>query len=268
MSIGGLIAAALGGAAEGYGKGAEMEMKKQGELDLRKQLLEAESEKRLREDETKRERDRAEETRKMSPEYIAQTVAADLAKTQGGLANRKTVAPQAAEVATSEYTANKPLDKTKAADAVTAKITEAGSLAGDAGYLKNIGDLAMAAQKPALTAAQMRADAVSGKSSGGGSGAIKARSTYTDDKGMKVAVMSDGSIKVLGKSADYDKTVSNIILKMTKEDSKFRKLPASEQRTKAEEVLRGQIVVPSSGKDLAGLNDPKYLRQQRDATAD
>lgn len=268
MNIGGLIAAAVGGAAQGYGKGAEMEMKKQGELDLRKQLLEAESEKRLREDETKRERDRAEETRKMSPEYIAQTVAADLAKTQGGLANRKTVAPQAAEVATSEYTANKPLDKTKAADAVTAKITEAGSLAGDAGYLKNIGDLAMAAQKPALTAAQMRADAVSGKSSGGGSGAIKARSTYTDDKGMKVAVMSDGSTKVLGKSADYDKTVSNIILKMTKEDSKFRKLPASEQRTKAEEVLRGQIVVPSSGKDLAGLNDPKYLRQQRDATAD
>ena len=268
MNIGGLIAAAVGGAAEGYGKGAEMEMKKQGELDLRKQLLEAESEKRLREDETKRERDRAEETRKMSPEYIAQTVAADLAKTQGGLANRKTVAPQAADVATAEYAANEPLSKTKAADAVTAKITEAGSLAGDAGYLKNIGDLAMAAQKPALTAAQMRADAVSGKSSGGGSGAIKARSTYTDDKGMKVAVMSDGSTKVLGKSADYDKTVSNIILKMTKEDSKFRKLPASEQRTKAEEVLRGQIVVPSSGKDLAGLNDPKYLRQQRDATAD
>jgi hypothetical protein len=267
-SFGGLISGVMGRAAEGYGKAADMEMKKQSELDLRKQLMEAETEKQLRIDEIKRGRDIAEEDRKMGPEYLAKVSTADLTKAQNAIANRKTLAPSAAEAADVEFEAGKGLEGKKATAATTAKITEAGSLAGDAGYLKNIGDLAMAAQKPALTAAQMRADAVSGKSSGGGSGAIKARSTYTDDKGMKVAVMSDGSTKVLGKSADYDKTVSNIILKMTKEDSKFRKLPASEQRTKAEEILRGQIVVPSSGKDLTGLNDPKYLRQQRDATAD
>jgi hypothetical protein len=38
-SLAGLIAGAVGGAAEGYGKGAEMEMKKQNELDLKKQLI-------------------------------------------------------------------------------------------------------------------------------------------------------------------------------------------------------------------------------------
>lgn len=260
MNIGGLIAAAVGGAAEGYGKGAEMEMKKQGELDLRKQLLEAESEKRLREDETKRERDRAEETRKMSPEYIAQTVAADLARTQGGLANRKTVAPQAADVATAEYAANEPLSKTKAADAVTAKITEAGSLAGDAGYLTNVAKLATAAKDPEIKMNQARADALAGRSSGGGSSAIKVRSTYTNDQGEKVAVLSDGNTKVLGKAADYDKTLSNLVTKMAKDDYKFAKLPESEKRKQAEERLRGQIVVPSAGpKDLSKYELDKAL---------
>ena len=252
MSIGGLIAAALGGAAEGYGKGAEMEMKKQSELDLRKQLMDAETERQLRVDEIKRGRDVAEETRKMSPEYIAQTVAADLAKTQGGLANRKTVAPQAAEVATSEYTANKPLDKTKAADAVTAKITEAGSLAGDAGYLTNVAKLATAAKDPEIKMNKDRTDAVAGRSSGGGG--VKVRSTYTNSDGQKIAVMSDGSEKTLGKAADYDKSLSNLITKMAKDDSKFNKLPETEKRKQAELRLRGQLVPPSSGRDLSGLS--------------
>jgi HD-GYP domain-containing protein (c-di-GMP phosphodiesterase class II) len=260
MNIGGLIAAAVGGAAEGYGKGAEMEMKKQGELDLRKQLLEAESEKRLREDETKRERDRTEETRKMSPEYIAQTVAADLAKTKGGLENRKTVAPQAAEVATSEYTANKPLDITKAADAVTAKIAETTSLSGSADYLKGEAKLNEAKGAAGIKAAQIRADSIKDRPTSGGGSGVKVRSTYTDDQGQKVAVLSDGSTKVLGKAADYDKTLSNLVTKMAKDDYKFAKLPENEKRKKAEERLRGQIVVPSSGRDLS-----KY---ERDATAD
>ena len=79
-SLGGLISGVLGGAAKAYGEGAQMEMKKQSELDLRKQLLEAESEKRLREDETRRERDRAEETYKMSPDYLAKVATAEAGK--------------------------------------------------------------------------------------------------------------------------------------------------------------------------------------------
>ena len=51
-SFGGFIASALGGAAQGYGEGAQMEMKKQAELDLKKQLLDAELEKASRLDES------------------------------------------------------------------------------------------------------------------------------------------------------------------------------------------------------------------------
>ena len=94
-SFGGLISGVLGGAAKAYGEGAQMEMKKQSELDLRKQLLEAESEKRLREDEIRRGRDIDEENRKMSPEYLAKVSAADLEKGKGAIANRTTLAPLA-----------------------------------------------------------------------------------------------------------------------------------------------------------------------------
>lgn len=52
----GLLAAAIGGFGKGLATVGEMESKKQNELDLRKQLMEMESEKRLREDEITRER--------------------------------------------------------------------------------------------------------------------------------------------------------------------------------------------------------------------
>jgi len=262
MSIGGLIAAALGGAAEGYGKGAEMEMKKQNELDLRKQLMEAETERQLRVDETRRERDRAEETRKMSPEYIAQTTAADLARTQGGIANRKTLAPQAAEAATAEYSANKPLDITKAADAVTAKIAETTSLSGNKDYLKGEAALNEAKGAAGIKAAQIRADSIKDRPAGGAGGkAARVQKTITGENGNVMAVMSDGTTKDLGvKSGDYNKQISNLVTKMAKDDYKFAKLPEAEKRKQAEERLRGQLVGPSTGRDLS--------RYERDATAD
>lgn len=104
-SFAGLISGVLGGAAAGYGESAQMEMKKQADLDLRKQMLEAESEKRLREDETRRERDRAAEDRKLSPEYIAKVNAADLTKATGAIVNRTTLAPLAAGADVAEGTA-------------------------------------------------------------------------------------------------------------------------------------------------------------------
>ena len=57
MSLAGLISGVMGGAAKGYGQYAESELKKQQELDLKKQMLEAETEKQLRIDEIKRSRD-------------------------------------------------------------------------------------------------------------------------------------------------------------------------------------------------------------------
>ena len=282
-SFGGLISGVMGRAAEGYGKAADMEMRKQGELDLKKQLMEVESEKRLREDEIKRGRDIAEETRKMSPEYIAQTTAADLERGKGAIANRTTLAPLGAGADIAEggaklgtqialapaqaaaakvtYEAGKPLDVQKAADAVIAKIAETKTLSESPDYIKGETKLNEAKSAGPIKAAQIRADSIKDRPSSGGSSTVKVRSTYTDDSGQKIAVLSDGSTKVLGKAADYDKTLSNLVTKMAKDDYKFAKLPEAEKRKQAEERLRGQLVPPSAGpKDLS-----KY---ERDARAD
>ena len=104
-TFGGFIASALGGAAKGYGEGAQMEMKKQAELDLKKQLMEAELEKASRLDEIKRGRDVAEEDRKLGPAYLAKVNDADLIRATGAIANRTTLAPLAAGADVAEGTA-------------------------------------------------------------------------------------------------------------------------------------------------------------------
>lgn len=65
---------------------------------------------------------------------------------------------------------------------------------------------------------------------GGGDGSAKVRSTYTDDSGQRVAVMSDGSTKVLGKAADYNKSVANLIAQREKSDFQFKNLPEEEKK--------------------------------------
>jgi hypothetical protein len=261
-SLGGLISGVMGRTAEGYGKASEMEMKKQSELDLRKQLMEAEVEKASRIDEIKRQRDITDEDRKMSPEYLAKVGAADLTRGTIAAGNRTTLAPLTAGAETAEYTAKKPLEDTKATDAISRKITETTTLAGDKDFIKGETLLSEAKGAAGTKQAQIRADSIRDRSTGGGgSSAVKVRSTYTDDQGQKVAVLSDGSTKVLGKAADYDKTLSNLITKMAKDDFKFAKLPEAEKRKKAEERLRGQIVVPSSGRDLSKLS--AYERDEK-----
>lgn len=262
-SFGGLISGVMGRAAEGYGKAADVEMRKQGELDLRKQLLEAESEKRLREDEIKRGRDVAEEDRKMGTEYLAKVSTADLTKAQNAIANRKTLAPLAAEAGDVEFEAGKGLEGKKASAAVAAKILETKTLSENPDFIKGETALSEAKGAAGTKQAQIRADSIRDRPTSGGSSGVKVRSTYTNDQGEKVAVLSDGSTKVLGKAADYDKTLSNLVTKMAKDDYKFAKLPENEKRKKAEERLRGQLVAPSSGRDLSGLS-----AYERDARAD
>ena len=281
-SFGGLISGVMGRAAEGYGKAADMEMRKQGELDLKKQLMEVESEKRLREDEVKRERDVSdritEETRTRSPEYLEATAKADADKYnalikagvpaakalltveegKAGADAETKLAPVKAAAATATYNAEKPLSMTKAADAVIAKITETKTLSEDTGYLEGTGKLSKAAKAGDIKIAEIKADALKDRPSGGGSSTVKVRSTYTNSDGQKIAVMSDGTEKTLGKAADYDKTLAKLVTDMAKADYKFAKLPEAEKRKQAEERLRGQIVTPSSGpKDLS-----KYERDR------
>jgi hypothetical protein len=80
----------------------------------------------------------------------------------------------------------------------------------------------------------------------GGSGAPKVRSTYTNNEGNKVAVMSDGSEKTLGKAGDFDKSVANLVNTMSKNDFQFNKLSEAEKRQKAIERLTGGATAPNT----------------------
>lgn len=89
----------------------------------------------------------------------------------------------------------------------------------------------------------------------GGSGGVKVRSTYTNSEGNKVAVMSDGSEKTLGKAGDFDKSVANLVNTMSKNDYTFSKLPESEKRAKAIERLTGGTSAPRNS-DNPGARPP------------
>lgn len=89
----------------------------------------------------------------------------------------------------------------------------------------------------------------------GGSGGVKVRSTYTNSEGNKVAVMSDGSEKTLGKAGDFDKSVATLVTNMSKNDYAFGKLPEAEKRQKAIERLTGGTPAPRTG-DNAGTRPP------------
>ena len=90
-SFGGFIASALGGAAKGYGEGAQMEMKKQAELDLKKQMLDAEAEKDLRVADINRQRINdarlADEKRVQSPDYLKAQAQAEVEKVKALMAS-------------------------------------------------------------------------------------------------------------------------------------------------------------------------------------
>lgn len=261
MSIGGLIAAALGGAAEGYGKGAEMEMKKQSELDLRKQLMDAETERQLRVDEIKRGRDIAEEDRKMSDPYLTKAAAADLKKGTLAAGNRKTMAPLTAEAADVEFEAGKTLEGKKATAATTAKITEAGSLAGDAGYLTNVAKLATAAKDPEIKMNKDRADAVAGRASGGGGRNSGPKTETTADLDRIVKRSEADAARILGvDKKDLNRTYANLQKKKDPASvALFEKAkPYMDELDTASTRLKnwkaGAPQPSGSGRDLSGLS--------------
>lgn len=99
---------------------------------------------------------------------------------------------------------------------------------------------------------RIRADRTGGGADGG---SAKVRSTYTDDSGQKVAVMSDGSTKVLGKAADYNKSVANLIATREKNDFQFKNLPEEEKKSWATGRLASGAGAPK-GSDNAGARPP------------
>ena len=105
-----------------------------------------------------------------------------------------------------------------------------------------------------VAAAMRRADAsvtnAERPRGGGADGSVKVRSTYTDDSGQKVAVMSDGSTKILGNAADYNKSVASLIAKKEKDDYSFVKLPEAEKKAwAAERLASGNPSAPKKNGD-------------------
>ena len=262
-SFGGLISGVLGSAAKGVGEVAERELVKNAQLDLRKQLAEAEDAMTQRVEERRRLAGITEEERKMSPEYINKMGAADLARSKLATQNQAALAPDlaAAEKAkvkalmdsglsedkakleAADWAAGQQNRLTKAAEGIKAKKTEAESFAGDAGYLKNVSAMDVAGKAGEIAVAEKRN--IFRNQGGGGDKASVVRRVMTDADGNAVAIMSDGSKKDLGmKGSDYDKKIADIQLKMEKEDPKFAKKPAAEKRAIAEQVLTGKV--PSS----------------------
>ena len=104
-SFGGLISGVLGSAAKGVGEVAERESVKNAQLDLRKQLAEAEDAMTKRVEERRRVAGITEEDRKMSPEYINKQGAADLARSRLATQNQAALAPDLATAEAAKYKA-------------------------------------------------------------------------------------------------------------------------------------------------------------------
>jgi hypothetical protein len=262
-SFGGLISGVLGSAAKGVGDVAERELVKNAQLDLRKQMAEAEDAMAQRVEERRRMAGITEEERKMSPEYISKVGAADLARgkltaqNQAALATDIVAAEKAkvkaltdsglskdkAELEAADWAAGEKNRLAKAAEATTAKKTEVTTLASDKDYLKGVSDIDVAGKAGDIAVAEKR-NIFRGQ--GGGDKASVVRRVMTDADGNAVAIMSDGSKKDLGmKGSDYDKKIADIQLKLEKENPKFAKEPAAKKRAIAEQVLTGKVP-PSS----------------------
>ena len=175
-SFGGLISGVLGSAAKGVGEVAERESLKNAQLDLRKQLAEAEDTMTKRVEERRRLAGITEEERKMSPEYINKMGAADLARSklatqnQAALATDLVAAEKAkvkalmdsglsedkAKLEAADWAAGEQNRLTKAAEATKAKITETTGLAGNKDYIKGLGEISKASDASKITVASIQ----------------------------------------------------------------------------------------------------------------
>lgn len=131
MSLGGLIASALGGGARGYTEAARGELKNQQELNLRALLAEVEKDKQLAIDAIRRERDIADigtradaetaaNTRNAVPRAVSAANAAVAGQVAGLNAASAANLPQLQAAADqAKYDASKPLAERQARDKVT-----------------------------------------------------------------------------------------------------------------------------------------------------
>jgi hypothetical protein len=265
-SIAGLIGGVLGGAADAYSEYAGGELKNRQRIDLEKALSEVMFERDQRIKEADLMRSRGEEDRKLSPDYLNKVGAAEKTKSQIALKTREELAPEAGRVSAVEATANIPAKDIEAQAETTRKMGQTKTMASDAEFVKGVEKLDIAQKAGDIRAAQEKAKLR--LEGGGGGGAAKVRSTYTDDSGNKIAVLSDGSTKVLGRAGDFDKNVASLVTKLAKDDNKFEgtafsKLPIQRQREIATQILTGQTGGSSTGGSTGGGNRPSLSSFER-----
>ena len=175
-SFGGLISGVLGGAAKGVGDVAERELVKNAQLDLRKQLAEAEDTMAKRVEERRLAAGIAEEDRRMSQQYIDKVGAAELARgrvttqNQAALATEIVAAEKArvkalmnsglsedkAELEAADWAAGQKNRLARAAEATTAKITETTDLAGSPTYIEGVSKISKASDASKIDIARIQ----------------------------------------------------------------------------------------------------------------
>jgi hypothetical protein len=234
--LGGIIAGALGGAGAAYAESAQGELKNQQRMDLEKELANVAFERDQRIKEADVMRSRSNTKYNQSEDVIKEASVADMLKARLAAKNETDIAPDVAGAAMAKDTAMAPLAQTQRERAIQAEIDKATKLGGSSEYLAGTAAVSKATKAAEIETAKIRAENAGG---GGGGGVPKVRSTYTNADGDKIAVMSDGSEKTLGKAGDFNKQVSSLITTMSKNDYKFSKLPESEKRQAALERLTG-----------------------------
>lgn len=84
---------------------------------------------------------------------------------------------------------------------------------------------------------------VRGGGGAGGGGKLRVQSSFVNDRGVRVLIMSDGSRRDTGvKDAQFGGRIATLIAQMAKTDPfKFGKLPVDQQRMRAMDMIAGEL---------------------------
>lgn len=191
MNVMGLISGALGGAAKGYTQYAETELVKQQELDLRKQMLDAEEEKLLRIDEVKRNRDIADVPRLAKAEAEGQVAMTSTPGYLNSLAQRTSATESSATKASAAAT-NYELDRARQANTIRDQLSQTEDPQQRAALQRRLDDLTGAFDSPATRINYQTSAFELGQATALGDLRLQlARSTDPDERAVLQQAISD-----------------------------------------------------------------------------
>lgn len=89
---------------------------------------------------------------------------------------------------------------------------------------------------------------------------VYVKSTYTDNKGQRVAIMSDGTEKTLGSTLEVNNRIANLISNQEKANAQFRRLPEEEKKKWAMDRL---ALSEKESAPAAPAQQPMYARNPK-----